>query len=149
MRTTPVLGAAAVIATTALLAPAGASAAQPVTVSGTFDETRPVAYDTCVADPTTTNYPSGTWSVTLNSTATAKGTFAMELNGEPHVAYTYPGMKQAPGNTSTSWLVYGKTMAGLLTVTVNGDAMEYRISPYNYGGLSCQSATFYGLVDHD
>lgn len=145
MRTTHALGAA-VLLTAALLAPTGASAAPPVTVTGTFDDTVTVDYDLCTTD-TPTDHASGTWSVTLNSTSTAKGSFTMDLNGQPHVAYTYPGMKQAPGNTESSWSVYGKTMAGLLTVTVTGGDMEYRISPYNYNGLSCRSATFHGLVD--
>jgi hypothetical protein len=145
MRTLHAAGFAAVLAATALVAPGGASAATPTTVSGEFSPD--IAYE----QPCTGDIPSGvadgTWSVTLNSRSTAKGTFVITVGGEPHVAYTFPGMKQAPNSTVDDFMVYGKTMAGLLTVRVADDLMSYRIEPYSYDGLSCKSVTYFGTVD--
>lgn len=142
MRTTRALSLAGVLAATALMAPGGASAASPTTYTGEFDGT--VRYENC-----TTTAPSndinGDWSVTMHG-ASAKGSFTIRYGDTVHVAYTFPGMKQAPGNTEGNWVVYGKTMAGLLTVTVTGDTMLYTITPYNFDGLSCDSATFPGTV---
>jgi hypothetical protein len=145
MRTTRALGAAAVLAATALVAPGGASAASPTTYSGQFDGQ--VTYVGCEAPD---NDASGPWSVTMHGTS-AKGDFTIYFNDEtvPHVAYTFPGMKQAPGNTEDNWSVYGKTMAGLLTVAVHGSTMTYTIEPYHYGDLSCDKAIFPGTVERD
>jgi hypothetical protein len=118
-----------------------------VTVSGSFSD--PIVYE----QPCTGTIPAGdaggTWSITLNSTSTAKGTFAITIGTEPHVAYTFPGMKQAPGSTSEDFVAYGKTAAGLLTVTVADGLMFYKIAPYHYGDLSCSSVTYKGTVEKD
>jgi hypothetical protein len=145
MRTLHATGFAAVLAATALVAPGGASAASPTMYSGTFDGT--VQYVGCTT-PGPDNYATGDWSVTMHGTS-AKGSFTIMFGTETHVAYTFPGMKQAPGNTESDWLVSGRTMAGLLTVAVHGDDMTYTIEPYNYGGLSCDRAVFPGYVDRD
>ena len=144
MRTTRALGAAAVLAATALVAPGAASAASPVTVSGQFDGT--VTYESCTTTPPD-NYATGDWSVTMHGTS-AKGSFTIMYGTEVHVAYTFPGMKVAPGSTVDSFVVSGRTAAGLLTVQVSGSDMTYKITPYNYDGLSCASATFPGEVAH-
>jgi hypothetical protein len=143
MRTLHAAGFAALLAATALVAPGGATAASPTTYSGQFDG--PVVYEQCTTTPPT-NYATGDWSVTMHGTS-AKGTFTIMFGEETHVAYTFPGMKQAPGNTASDWLVSGRTMAGLLTVAVHGTDMTYTIEPYNYDGLSCASATFPGTAD--
>lgn len=145
MRTTRALGLGAVLAATALIAPGGATAASPTTYTGSFDG--PVDYVNC----TTTepeHYATGTWSVTMHGTS-AKASFTIYFDDDPtpHVAYTFPGMKQAPTNTASDWLVSGKTLAGMLRVAVHDDVMTYTIEPYNYDGLSCASATFPGTVD--
>jgi len=145
MRTVHATGFAAVLAATALVAPGAASAASPVGYSGQFDEFHAVQYVGCTTASPTADYASGEWSIKLQGTS-AKATFAMELNGEPHVAYTYAGMKQAPGGVEGNWVAYGKTGAGLLTLTVTGLTMEYKIAPYNYNGLSCQYAIFPATV---
>ena len=74
----------------------------------------------------------------------AKATFDILVGGVPHVAYTFPGMKQATVD-GTVFVIYGRTGAGLLTVTLfpSGD-MTYVIAPYSYEGLSCRSVTYPG-----
>ena len=94
------------------------------------------------------DYATGDWSVTMHGTS-AKGGFTIMFGTETHVAYTFPGMKQAPGNTASNWLVSGRTMAGMLTVAVHGRDMTYTIEPYHYDGLSCDRAIFPGYVDRD
>ena len=86
---------------------------------------------------------SGTWAVTLNGNS-AKATFDISVNGVPHVAYTFPGMKVATVE-GTVFAIYGRTGAGLLTVTLfpSGD-MTYKIAPYSYEGLNCTSVTYPG-----
>lgn len=144
MRTTHTLGLGALITAAALVAPAGASATPPTTVSGKF--AGPVVYTNCDQAPPSPAIASGDWTATLNG-PTAKATFDLWVDGTPHVAYKYPGMKVAPNSTTSHFVLYGKTLAGLLTVTVNGDVMEYAIAPYSYNGLTCDRVTFPGTVD--
>ena len=136
MRTTRALGLAAVLAATALVAPNGASAASPVTVSGEF--AGQITYVGCTPPAATT---SGDWSITLHGTS-AKGFFDILVNEEPHLTYTFPGMKLAPGSTASSFVASGRTAAGLLTVTVTPSVKEYKIAPYHYGDLTCDSVTY-------
>jgi len=87
---------------------------------------------------------NGSWSMTLHGTS-AKGSFDILVNDIPHVAYTFPGMKQAPIGPGYAFSVYGPTQAGLLTVTLKNDGnMTYVIAPYNYDGLEYASVTFPG-----
>jgi hypothetical protein len=144
MRTSRALGLTAVLASTALIAPGAASAARPTTYSGEFDGH--IAYVGCTTDHPVPGDATGTWSVTLHGTA-ARGVFDITIDGTPDVAYTYPNLKQAPAGADTDLSVYGPTQAGLLTVTVRGDRMEYTIAPYGYNGVSCASVTFPGTVD--
>jgi hypothetical protein len=143
MSTIRALSGGALLATISLMAAGAATGASPTTYSGDFDGD--VVYENCTTTPPD-NYATGDWSVKMHGTS-ATGSFTIEFGTETHVAYSFPGMKQAPGNTASSWVVYGRTMAGLLTVSVTGDQMQYRIAPYNYDGLSCDSATFPGTVD--
>jgi hypothetical protein len=119
-----------------------ASAASPTTYSGDFEGK--IAYTGCTpkAPKATT---TGTWSVTLQG-STAKATLDIYLNGQPHVAYTYPGMKQLPVEEPTLFSVSGVTQAGPLTVTLTGSRLTYTIAPYSFDGLSCQSVTYPGAV---
>jgi len=145
MRTVHATGFAAVLAATALVAPGAASAASPTTVTGDFAGR--IAYDHCTAGtPAHPGVAGGDWSVTMNG-STAKATFNILIDGAAHVAYTFPGMKQAPNSTPTTFVFSGRTGAGLLTVTVDSSGMAYRIAPYSYGGLVCDSVTFPGTVD--
>lgn len=141
MYSTPLLSGG-VLAATLLFASAGvpATAAPPTTYDGHFGGD--IVYTGC-----TTQAPeastTGTWSVTLHGNS-AKATFDIDVNGEPHVAYTFPGMKQLPVTEGTAFSVTGLTQAGRLTVTLTGTSLTYTIAPYNFGGLSCQSVTYPG-----
>ena len=145
MRTSRVLGLAALLSTASLVLPATANADPATTVTGRF--AGKIAYTHCTeGTPPTPGIASGTWSVTLHG-PTAKATFDILVDGAPHLAYTFPGMKEAPGSGPTHFVVYGKTQAGLLTVSVDDRSMAYRIEPYSYGGLTCASVTYPGTVD--
>jgi hypothetical protein len=129
---------AAVLALTA--APGAASAAAATTYQGTFSGA--IVYTGCLTTPQQA-VASGTWAVTLHGNS-AKGEFDILVNGAPHVAYTFPGMKQAQV-PDTTFVVYGKTQAGLLTVTLYPNSqMTYVIAPYSLDGLSCTSVTYSG-----
>ena len=146
MRTTRALGLAAVLATTALVAPSGASAAPPTTYSGVFSG--PISFDQCTAGtPPSPGIAGGTWSVALQQRDTAKGTFDITIDGVKHVSFVYPGMTQAPVGPSTTFSVYGETGAGMLTVTLKHDRLTYTIAPYHFGDLSCASATYRGILE--
>lgn len=133
-----ILAAALAIATSAV----PASAAAPTTYGGEFGGR--IVYTGCTTKaPKATT--SGTWSVTLQGSA-AKATFDIYVNGEPHVAYTFPGMKQLPVEAPTVFSVYGTTSAGPLTVTLTRTQLAYTIAPYNYNGLSCESVTYPGSL---
>jgi hypothetical protein len=144
MRTLHAAGFAAVLAATALVAPGAATAAPPTTYSGSFAGS--IQYVGCTeGTPPSPGIAGGTWSVDLQRSS-AKGTFAITLDGVKHVSYVYPGMTQAPVTGSTTFSVYGETQAGTLTVTLKRDRLAYTIAPYNYGGLSCVSVTFPGTL---
>lgn len=146
MRTIRMLSSAVLVGAMAVVTPGGAaSAAPPTTYTGVFGGV--IDYTGCTTGtPLVGAEASGPWSMTLHGTS-AKGSFEILVNGEPHVAYVYPGMKQAPIGTDYTFSVHGLTQAGLLTVSlkVNGN-MTYTIAPYNNGGLSCASVTFPGLL---
>jgi len=142
MRTIRMLSSALLVGAMALVAPGGAaSAATETTYVGVFAGR--IIYEGCTTTPhraTTT----GTWSMTLRGTS-AKGSFDILVNGTPHVAYTFPAMKQAPVGPNYTFSVYGATQAGLLTVSLKVDGnMTYTIAPYNYDGLECTSVTYPG-----
>jgi len=69
---------------------------------------------------------------------------AILVNGEPHVSYVYPSLKQLPVGPETTFSVGGVTQAGPLTVTLTRGQMTYTIAPYNYDNLSCTSVTYPG-----
>lgn len=141
MRTIRMLSSALLVGAMAVMTPGGAaSAATDTTYAGVFAGR--IIYEGCTTTPhraTTT----GDWSIALHG-STAKGTFDIYVNGVPHVAYVFPSMKQAPVDPGTTFAVSGMTGAGLLTVTLKGDDMTYRIAPYNLDGLSCDSVTYPG-----
>jgi hypothetical protein len=148
MRTTHALGAAAVLAATALLAPGGASAAQPMTYSGEFEGT--IAYNGCNSTMPTDDEAGGTWSVRVFGD-TAKGKFLITINDAKHVFYPYPGLSvdYADGD---GFSVSGPTGAGPLTVTLAGDELTYTVGDgtadsYHYGDLLCSSVVYPGTVD--
>jgi hypothetical protein len=120
-----------------------ASAASPTaTYAGDFGGT--IRYEGCTTQaPTATT--TGTWSVTLHGKS-AKAVFDIDVNSQPHVAYTFPGMKQLSVEQPTVFSVTGKTQAGQLTVTLSGSDLTYTIAPYNYDGLSCESVTYPGSL---
>ena len=149
MRTTRALGAAAVLAATALVTPGGASAAQPMSFSGGFDGT--IVYQHCTSGTAPVDAQAGgTWSVRLFGN-TAKGKFLITVNGEKHVFYPYPGLT-VESSDSNGFSVSGPTDAGTLTVTLVGDELTYVVgdgSPgsYHFGGLVCDSVTYPGTLD--
>ena len=123
-------------------APLSASAAPATSYDGVFAGS--IAYDKCAPNPGH-DVTSGTWSVTLHG-ASAKATFDIYVNGAPHVAYTYPGMKTA-AVSGTVFTAYGATQAGPLTITLFDDGdFTYVIAPYSYDGLTCQRVTYSGTV---
>ena len=149
MRTLHVAGFAAVLAATALVAPGGASAAQPMNYAGEFEGA--ITYAGCTPQMPTDDEAGGTWSVRIYGD-TAKGKFAITVNGEKHVFYPYPGMTVAEPEGGTTFSVSGMTGAGLLTVTLVGDELTYTVGTgepgsYDYGGLVCDSVTYPGTVD--
>lgn len=119
-----------------------ASAASPTTYTGNFGGT--IRYEGCTTQaPTATT--TGTWSVTLHGNS-AKSVFDIYVNSQPHVAYTFAGMKQLSVEQPTIFSVTGKTQAGQLVVTLSGSELTYTIAPYNYEGLSCDSVTYPGSL---
>lgn len=148
MRTTHALGAAAVLAATALMAPAGASAAQPMNFSGEFDG--PIVYTGCNATMPTDDMAGGTWSMRVFGD-TAKGQFTITVNGEKHVSYPYPGMTVG-SFSEDGFSVSGPTGAGPLTVTLTGGNLTYTVGDgsagsYHYGDLVCASVSYPGTAD--
>ena len=126
----------------ALVAGAGTAVAAGNTSTYTGVFAGRIDYQGCTVQPPPAR-TSGTWSVTLHGTS-AKAEFNILVNGQPHVAYTFPGMKlsSAPGAV---FVVSGATQAGPLTVTLyDNGSMTYVIAPYSYGGLSCTSVTYPG-----
>lgn len=148
MRTTHALGAAAVLAATALLAPSGASAVQPDTYSGEFEGA--IQYNGCNSTMPTDDEAGGTWSVRVFGD-TAKGKFLITIDDQKHVFYPYPGMT-VEYQDSTGFSVSGPTAAGLLTVTLVDDELTYTVGDgsagsYHYGDLVCDSVTYPGTAD--
>jgi hypothetical protein len=140
MRTKKMMACGAVTAALAFGTGAGASAGTPWTYDGTFGGD--IAYNGCTtAVPSATT--TGTWAVILHGTS-AKATFDIDVNGQPHVAYTFAGMKQLPVEEPTVFSIRGKTQAGTLTVTLTGASLTYTIAPYDYDGLTCSSVTYPG-----
>lgn len=116
-----------------------ASAESPtVTYAGDFGGS--IRYEGCNTPMPTDTPTTGTWSVTLHGRS-AKAVFDINVNSQPHVAYTFAGMKQLPVEEPTVFAVTGKTQAGRLTVTLSGSDLTYTIAPYDYNGLYCDSVT--------
>ena len=133
-------GVAACILALAIATPATATAAA-ATYHGVF--VGPVEYG-CVAPAATA---SGTWNVTTRGD-TATMTVNIQLDGKHHVAFggTFP-TATATGET---FAIETTTLAGPLRVSLDGDALTYRIEPYDlsaYGGISCPGGvTYSGLL---
>jgi|GEM_PF-2013725 len=149
MRTIRMLSSAVLVGAMAVVTPGGAATAAPdTTYAGVFGGG--IVYKGCTTTPAPAT-TSGSWSIMLKRTSThgtvpsAKGTFDILVNGQPHVSYVYPNMELAAGGPNTTLEVSGMTGAGLLTVTVKDNGkMTYTIAPYNYGGLTCDSVTYPG-----
>lgn len=141
MRTIRMMTGAALVGSMAWVTQGGVAAgAEQTAYAGEF--AGHIAYVGCTSKPkpaTTT----GTWSITLHGTS-AKGTFDILVNGEPHVSYVYLSLKQLPVGPETTFSVSGVTQAGPLTVNLLGGQMTYTIAPYNYNNLSCTSVTYPG-----
>jgi hypothetical protein len=140
MRTTNLLSSGLLTTLAFTVATGAAGAASPTRYDGAFGGT--IVYSGCrTTAPAGT--ATGTWSVTLHGKS-AKAVFDIYVNGQPHVAYTYPGMKRLPVEEPTAFSVTGATQAGPLTVTLTGSQLTYTIAPYDYGGLSCDNVTYPG-----
>lgn len=141
MRTIRMLSSAVLVGSMALFAPGGASAAPSTTYTGTFDGR--ITYEGCTPNVAKAR-TSGEWTMALHGTS-AKGTFNILVNGQPHVSYVFPMMKQSPIGPDYAFSVYGVTQAGLLTVTLTNDGeMTYVIAPYGLDGVTCDSVTYPG-----
>ena len=141
IRTTLAVVAVGAAAVMTAAAPATAAPIDTRTYQGEFAGT--VDYQGCTTQAPADVTTSGSWAVTLHGTS-AMATFNILVNDAPHVAYVFPSMKQAPVGPGTTFSVYGATQAGLLTATLTGDDFAYRIAPYDYDGLSCESVTYPG-----
>lgn len=141
MRHPRLLVIAVVLAVLSLFLGGAASAAGgPATYQGHFEGT--IAYVGCDTTPPAAT-TTGTWAVTLHG-ASAKAVFDILVNGTPHVAYTFPGMKQTATPDAT-FAVTGRTQAGQLTVMLYPDrSLTYVIAPYSLDGVSCTSVTYPG-----
>ena len=135
--------AAAGTMTAAALVAAMAGSAAAAAYSGVF--TGPVRYVGCTERTTGPALAGGTWSITTHQ-ATARGVFDITVNGQPHVAYTYPNLRLQPVLHRTALSGTGTTLAGPLTVTLTGDRLTYVIAPYDLNGLQCTSVTYTGTA---
>lgn len=149
MRTLHAAGFAAVLAATALVAPGGASATSPTTYAGEFGG--PIGFNSCTeGTPPTPGVADGTWSVRVYGD-TAKGKFAISIDGVKHVFYPYPGMTVDYADEN-GFSVSGDTPAGLLTVTLDGPTLTYTVGngsagSYTFGDLVCASVVYHGTAD--
>ena len=142
------LAGATATASIALLAIGTPVASAATTYSGVF---RGDIVKTDCSNPPPWVTTSGTWAVTLHG-KTATSVFDIYVDGQPHFAYTFPGMKQLPTGAHQLFSVTGMTGAGPLTVTVTDKGkFTYTIAPYNlqYDAdtlYSCASVTFPGRL---
>lgn len=121
-----------------------AAAGGPVTTTyhGTFSGA--VDYVGCTTTPPTT-VASGTWNVALHGTSTATVTINILTNGKHHVSFggTFP-QTTADGQV---FAVEIPTQAGVLEISLVGNAFAYAISPYEFEGLSCPGGvTYHGTL---
>jgi hypothetical protein len=110
-----------------------------------------IRYQGCTSQPPWET-TSGTWSVTLHGTS-ATGVFDIYTDGQPHVAYTFPGMKDVPTTANQVFAETGLTGAGQLTVTLTDKGkFAYTITDYNLYWADtdqtyvCDSVTFPGRL---
>ena len=147
MKTKRMIGCGAAIAALGVLGlatPVGAAA----TYSGVF---RGDIVKSDCSSPPPWQTTSGTWSVTLHGN-TATATFDIYVDGQPHVAYKFPGMKQLPTSGHQLFSVSGVTGAGPLTVTaMDNGRFSYTIAPYDLQydpttEYACASITYPGRL---
>jgi hypothetical protein len=143
-----VLAGATATASLALLAIGTPAASAATTYNGIF---RGDIAKTDCSNPPPWQTTSGTWSVTLHG-STATATFDIYVDGAPHFAYKFPGMKQLSAGAHELFSVTGLTGAGPLTVTATDKGkFSYTIAPYNLQYdentlYSCASVTYPGRV---
>lgn len=119
----------------------GAATATPgQTFHGNFYQ---VVYTPEVGAPTTAS-AAGTWNVSIRGGEVGTSTFNMFVDGVHHLAYGVPG--QAVSMTSGGWTFSFPTLAGTLTVTLDGDTLSYDIPDYSYNGSSYADVTYNGRL---
>lgn len=130
--------------TLAVSAPSASGASKSTgstTYSGVFSG--PVGYVGCSTHQSNHNLAGGTWTVTTHGQS-AKGSFTITVNGEPHVSYV-ANMQLVYSAAPVYFVAFVQTLAGPETVTLytSGD-LTYVIAPYNLDSISCQSVTYTG-----
>ena len=109
--------------------------------SGVFSG--PIQYVGCSTHQPNHDLAGGTWTVTTHGQS-AKGSFTITVNGEPHVSYV-ANMQMVYSATPAYFVAFVQTLAGPETVTLytNGQ-LTYVIAPYSLDNISCQSVTYTG-----
>lgn len=133
---------AAMVASFAFAAVAlSAGAATTETYRGIF--TGPVVYENCVNAPAPTT-ASGTWSVAAHRDT---ATLAVNIftDGRHHVSFGGPFAQVEPTG-GEAFVVEIPTGAGPLTVSLTGQTFTYRIAPYDFFGIQCESVTYGGVA---
>ncbi|HET6818647.1 MAG TPA: hypothetical protein VFH66_15575 [Mycobacteriales bacterium] len=141
MRIARIATAAAVAALAVTGVSAAPAAATPdQTFHGTFTQ---VVY-TPETGPATTSPASGTWNVAIHHGTLATATFNIFVDGVHHLAYGVP--RQAVDTSTSGWAFSFPTLAGTLTVSLDGSTLSYDIPDYSYYGSSYADVTYFGTL---
>ncbi|HSC74543.1 MAG TPA: hypothetical protein VLB89_10265 [Gaiellaceae bacterium] len=136
------LSAVVCVSVIASVAVMTAGAAGTTTYHGRF--TGPVVYQGCKREAPDL-IAGGTWSVALHEQGDATVSVNIFANGEHHVSLGGT-FSQLPAKKGEFFVVGIQVEAGPLTVSLKGAAFTYRIAPYEVFGISCQSATYSGVL---
>lgn len=119
----------------------GAASATPnQTFHGIFSH---VVYTPETGAPTTAS-AAGTWNVAIHHGTVGTATFNLFVDGVHHLAYGLPG--QVVTTTPDGWTFSFPTLAGTLTVTLDGSTLSYDIPDYSYDGVSYADVTYLGSL---
>ncbi|HEX9042210.1 MAG TPA: hypothetical protein VF838_14485 [Trebonia sp.] len=141
IRARNLLVATAALPLLAFAAPVGA--ATTTTYHGTFTS---VTYTNCAGGTPPVAAASGVWSISAHGTSDATLAVNIFVAGSHHVSFGGPvAQTTIPGATVA---VEVPTLAGPLVVSVTGQALSYKIAPYDFNGLTCDSVLYSGVLDH-
>lgn len=133
------LAIAAAGAIGAFALPSAAGAAPADNYHGTFSQ---VVYTPEVGAPTSLD-ADGTWNVNIHQDV-ATATFNIFVAGKHHIAYGGPGLQVT--RTNSGWTFSFGTLAGQLTVTLDGSTLTYDIPNYSLDGTSYADVTYLGQL---